>query len=415
MSEPTRIAVPRAFMLMVGSFVAIAPLATDFYLPVLPSMATDLHASASQTQLIITAVLLGMAFGQLVGGPLSDQRGRKGTLIAGLVAFVVTTAASAFAPNIGVLIVIRLLSGLAVALIFVVSRAMVADAYPGDEAARGFALLGAITGITPVLAPLVGGALALVMGWRGIFLVLAGIGVVILIIALAFLPETMPVHLRQKSGIGHGLRDLGACLGSRAFMTYVCTLAAAGGILFGYISASPFVLEGSFGMSTSGFSIVFAVNSVGIVIVAFVARRLIPRFGPERLLWAGQVQALLGTSLALVGLLAHALALVLLGLFVAIGSMGMVFATSTAQGIRRAPVRAGSASALLGISGFLVGGLLGPLGGLGSVAFGLLIVGFASVGILLHLVLPPRGARDDASTARDDLSVTDSPAAPTEA
>ena len=390
-ATPTRVAVPRAFMAMVGSFVAIAPLSTDFYLPVMPRIATDLHASASQTELVITAVLLGMALGQLVGGPLSDQRGRKGTLVAGLIGFVVTTALSALAPNLAILIVIRLLSGLAVALVFVVSRAMVADVYPGGEAARGFALLGAITGITPVLAPLIGGVLALVMGWRGIFLTLAGIGIVIVVIAVAFLPETMPVHARQRSGVMYGLRDLGACLRSRAFMAYVGTLAAGGGILFGYISNSPFVLEDGFGISTTQFSLVFAVNSIGIFSVAFLGRRVMTRFGPERLLWAGQAQALVGTALALAGLLAHSLPLVLAGLFLAISSGGLVFATSTALGIGHSPVRAGSASALLGIAGFLVGGLLGPLGGLGAVPFGILIVVFASAGLLIHRVVPPHG------------------------
>ena len=390
-----RIAVPAGFMALVASFVALAPLSTDFYLPVLPSMSLALDASASQAQLVITAVLLGMALGQLVGGPLSDQRGRRGTLIAGLVGFVLTTALSAVAPSIGTLIAIRFASGLAVALVFVVSRAMVADVYPGIESARAFALLGSITGITPVVAPIIGGLLALAMDWRGIFWVLAGVGVLILVVAWVRVPETMPVHARQLSGVSHGLRDLGACLRSRRFMTYVLTLAMAGGVLFAYISTSPFVLQDGYGLTPTQFSAVFAVNSVGLFAVALVSRRLVGTQGPVRLLWSGQVQAAIGSAIVLAGLLAHLLPVVLVGLLVAVSSVGIIFANSTALGLQASPVRAGSASALLGISGFLVGGLLAPLGGLGSAALGVLMLGFALTGLLVHAFLKPRSPRTE--------------------
>lgn len=382
-----RIAVPRGFMAMVVSFIALAPLSTDFYLPVLPSMSADLSASTSQTQLVITAVLVGMALGQLVGGPLSDQRGRKGTLVVGLIGFVVTTVLSAWAPNISILIGIRFVSGLMVAFVFVVARAMVADVYPGAEAARGFALLGSVTGIVPVLAPIAGGLLALIMGWRGIFLVLAALGVLILLVAMTWMPETMPSHARQQKGMSHGLRDLGACLTSRAFMTYVLCIAMAGGVLFSYISTSPFVLEDVYGLTPTQFSAVFAANSVGIVIAAMIGRRLVARSGPSRLLWAGQFIALAGSAIVLVGLVIESLPVVLVGLFIAVASVGISFANATALGIQVSPVRAGAASALLGISGFLVGGLLAPLGGLGSVALGALMLGFAILGLLLHRLL----------------------------
>ena len=389
MNQAGRVAVPRGFIALVGSFVALAPLSTDFYLPVLPQMASGLNATTSQTQLAITAVLLGMALGQLVGGPLSDQRGRKGTLIGGLVGFVVTTLLSAMAPTIGVLIAIRFVSGLAVALAFVVARAMVADVYPGVEAARGFALLGSITGITPVLAPIIGGLLALVMGWRGIFVVLAGIGMLILVAAIVWVPETMPAHARQQSGVLHGLRDLGACLRSRSFMAYVVAIAAAGGVLFSYISTSPFVLEDGYGLTPTQFAAVFAINSIGIVTVALTGRRLVRSQGPVRLLWAGQGIALTGSTLVLIGLLVHQLPVILVGLFIAISSIGLTFANATALGIQVSPVRAGSASALLGISGFLIGGLMAPLGGLSSSSLGVVMVVFALAGLTLHRVMRP--------------------------
>jgi DHA1 family bicyclomycin/chloramphenicol resistance-like MFS transporter len=380
-------AVPRGFMLLVGSFVALAPLSTDFYLPVLPAIADDLDATASQTQLMITAVLLGLALGQLVGGPLSDQRGRRGTLLLGLLGFVVTSALSAAAPTIGALVAIRFVSGLAAALAFVVARAMVADVFPGVAAARAYALLGSITGIAPVVAPIAGGLLALVMDWRGIFLVLAAIGIVIAALAWFRVPETMPPHARQQVGVSHGLRDLGACLRSRPFMTYVACTAMGGGVLFTYISSSPFVLQGSYGLTPTMYSAVFAMNSVGIFVVALIGRRLVTTHGPARMLWGGQAIAVTGSAIVLAGLLSDLLPVILVGLLVAISSIGLVFANSLALGIRVSPVRAGSASALLGISGFLVGGLLAPLGGLGGAAMGVLMLAFAAGGLVLHRML----------------------------
>jgi DHA1 family bicyclomycin/chloramphenicol resistance-like MFS transporter len=300
---------------------------------------------------------------------------------------VLTSLLSAAAPTMGALVAIRFVSGLAAALAFVVARAMVADVYPGVGAARAYALLGSITGIAPVVAPIAGGLLALVMGWRGIFVVLAGIGAVIGIVAWLRVPETMPAHARQQSGVSHGVRDLVSCLRSRAFMTYVACTAMAGGVLFTYISSSPFVLQEGYGLTPTAYSAVFAMNSVGIFIVALIGRRLVSRLGPARMLWSGQVIAVTGSAIVLAGLLSDLLPIILAGLLIAISSIGLVFANSLALGIRASPVRAGSASALLGISGFLVGGLLAPLGGLGGAAMGMLMLVFAGIGLVLHRAL----------------------------
>ena len=389
-SQTSRVAVPAGFMPMVASFVALAPMATDFYLPVLPQIADSLGASASASQLLITMVLLGMAIGQLIGGPLSDQRGRRGVLLVGLFGFVATTLLSAVAPTIEILIVIRFVSGLTVALSFVIARAAVADVYPGVEAARGFALLGAITGIVPAVVPVVGGLFALWLDWRGVFVAMAMIGLAIALVALVRMPETMPVHLRQTSGVTHGLRDLGACLRSRSFMTYVATIAMAGGMLFAYIASSPFALEGVYGFTPTQFAAVFAVNSLGMFVLALIGRRIVGRTGPARLLWSGQLIALTGSATVLAGLLLGLLPVILVGLFVGLSSVGLIFANSTALGIQASPVRAGSASALLGIAGFLVGGALAPLGGLGGAALGVLMLTFSVLGLVLHRIMGGR-------------------------
>lgn len=380
-------------VLLSGLFIALAPLATDFYLPVFPQIATTFGASDATTTLAMTAVLVGLAVGQLIAGPLSDQRGRKPVLIVGLILFAVTTVWSGLAPTIEWFVVARLVSGLGTAAAFVVARAMVADALPPLERARGFALLGSITGITPAVAPIIGGVLALVMGWREIFLVLAGISLVMLVVAIVKTPETMPTDNRQQSGVGHAVRDLGTLLRCRPFMAYVLMLAGSGGMLFAYISSSPFVLEGTYHLTPTAFSLVFAVNSVGIFAMSFVTRALVPRIGADRSLWLGQAQALLGSTITMVGLIAGVLWIVLPGLFIAISSLSPQFANATALGINSSPVRAGSASALLGIAGFLVGGLLAPVSGLGGAAMGITMTVFIVLGMVVHRFMVPRAVR----------------------
>jgi DHA1 family bicyclomycin/chloramphenicol resistance-like MFS transporter len=382
---------PRLIFL-VAAFTAIAPLCTDLYLPVMPSMSASLGTSASAVQATITTVLLGLALGQLVAGPLSDQLGRRGPLIFGSIAFIVTNVASAFAPNIGVLLFVRFLVGLSAAICVVVSRAIVADVYPGIEGARAFALLGSVMGIAPAVAPVLGGFLATIMDWRGMFVVLALFGLLLSFLAVVRIPESMPEHARQESGFSSAASDLSSCLANRRFMTFVACSAMSGGILFSYIASSSFVLEDGFGLGTTAYGFVFAANSVGIFCVALIGRRLVGRLGPVRLLWTGQSTALLGSAIALTALVAHLLPLLLIGLFIAIASLGLIMANSMALGMGASPVRAGAASALLGISGFLVGGLLAPLAGLSAsgVALGLMMLGFSLGGLLLHRVLLPR-------------------------
>jgi MFS transporter, DHA1 family, multidrug resistance protein len=373
-------------------FVALGPLSTDVYLPLLPQVATTFDASDAAATATITAVLLGLAVGQLLGGPMSDQRGRRPVLLVGLALFVVTTALSALAPSMALLIAIRFAAGIAAALSFVVARAMVADSVHALELARGYALLGAITGVAPVVAPIIGGILALFLDWRGVFMSLAAIGVLIFLIAYVKVPETMPVEKRGESGFGSALTDLGSLVKDRSFMSYVLMLACAGGMLFAYIGSSAFVLENGYGLSPTAYGAVFALNSLGIFTMALIGRKLVRRVGPSHLLWSGQWLTLTGSMVTLAALLAHSLPGILMGLFISIAPNTWNFANATAIGFEIAPARAGSASAILGISGFLVGGLLAPLGSLGGAAMGVLMVAFTATALVLHRFMAPRPA-----------------------
>jgi len=380
---------PRHLVALLAAFTSLVVLTTDVYLPVLPQLGQDLGTSNAAAAATVSAVLVGIAVGQIVIGPLSDAVGRRAPILLGALAYAGTHLLSAIAPNIVSLLVIRVLAGLATAACIVVARAIVADVYPGSAAARAFATLSAVLAIVPVLAPVAGGLLARVMSWRGMFALLAIVAIVVAAVGWRVLPETLPPERRIPPHLGAVVHDLGAVLGLRRFLAYVAVMAAVGGILFGYIGASSFVLQNSFGLSPQAFSLVFAANSVGIFIVSWSTRHLVGRVGPRRLLFGGQVVAILGAAVLFAGVARTSLPVFLVGLFLAVASIGSVMPTATSLAMAEAPGRAGSASGVMGICQFSVGALASPLAGLGGSPWSLVVVvGVSAVaGLVLRILL----------------------------
>ncbi len=222
---------PRHLTLLLASLSSLVVLTTDIYLPVLPQLGADLGTSDAAAAATLSAALVGIALAQIVIGPLSDAVGRRVPILVGLVAYAVTHLLCAVAPSIGILLGLRVLSGLATAAVIVVSRAIVADAFPGNQAARAFATLGAVFGIAPVVAPLAGGLLAHVMSWRGMFVVLAGVAALLLAVTWRALPETLPPERRTPPHLGAVVKELGEVLVHRRFLAYVVVLSAVGSLV----------------------------------------------------------------------------------------------------------------------------------------------------------------------------------------
>lgn len=386
---PVPAAAPRHLVLLLASLSSLVVLTTDIYLPVLPQLGADLGSSDAAAAATLSATLIGIAVAQIVIGPISDAVGRRLPILVGLVAYAVMHVLCALAPSIGVLLVLRFLSGLATAAVIVVSRAVVADAYPGPQAARAYATLGAVFGIVPVVAPLAGGVLAHVMSWRGMFVVLAVIALLMLVLTVRALPETLPPDRRTPPHLGAVVRDLGEVLVHRRFLAYVAVMSTVGGLLFGYIGASSFVLQGAFGFSPQAYSVVFAVNSIGIFVLSVASRQLVVRVGAPRLLTIGQVGMVVGAVALATGLAASSLPGVLLGLFVAVSSLGLVMPNATALGMHETQGRAGAASGVLGICQFAVGAIASPLAGAGGSPWSMaVVIGVSAVaGVLLRVLL----------------------------
>lgn len=351
-------------VLILGALSGFAPLSIDMYLPALPRIAGELRAEPALVQVTLTACMVGLAVGQLVAGPLSDTFGRRRPLLVGLVLYTVSSLLCAVAPSAYALAGLRLVQGLGGAAGIVIARAVVRDLHSGVAMAKFFSLLMLVNGTAPVLAPLFGGQLLRVTSWRGVFVVLGAIGLVLLVAVAVGLPETLPRERRRPGSLRTTLRIFGGLLGDRVFLGYSLSAALAFAAMFAYISGSSFVLQDVFGMSPQLFSLVFAMNSLGIVATGQLNRWLLGRAVPRRLLAIGvSLTACGGILLLIAALTGVGLVGLLPGLFVVASSIGMVFPNATALALAGRPETAGSASALLGVLQFSSGGLAAPLVG----------------------------------------------------
>lgn len=355
--------------LILGSLTALPALSMDMYLPALPAVGGTLHTPAATVQLTLTACLLGLAVGQLVAGPMSDRFGRRRPLLTGMAVYVAASAACALAPGIETLIVFRLVQGLAGAAGIVIARAVVRDLYDGLAMARFFSTLMLIGGLAPILAPVLGGQVLRFTDWRGVFLVLTGMGVLIGLIAARWLPETLTPAKRHKGGVPEALRTMRGLFGDRVFTGYLLAGSFAFAALFAYVAASPFVVQEIYGASPQTFSLLFMVNSIGLVTAGQInGKILVGRVSLDRVL---------GFGLCMTGAASVALLLMTGGVFGRVGlvpvaaalcvlmsGMGFVMPNANSQSLMRAPHAAGSASALLGASQFLIGAVASPLVGI---------------------------------------------------
>ncbi len=345
---------------------AIGPFAVDMYLPTFPDLASDLSTSAARVQLTLTTFMLGMAAGQLVLGPLSDRLGRRRLLLAGTLVTFLAGVVCALTPSIGVLVVARLVQGVAGAAGVVIGRAVVADLAHGRAAARAFSTLGVIGGVAPVVAPLLGGLVAGHGGWRGIFGVTAVAALVMVVAAWFVVPETLPAERRHAGGVREVAVTARAVLSRRGYVGYVGTLVLVFGTVFSYVSASPFVLQNVVGLSTGTYSLVFATNALGIAAGGAVSTKALRRFSPSQVLTTGVLLQLACAA----GLFTTVLALgawtpaVLVLLWFTVFSCGLIFGNATALAADEVRFASGTGSALQGALQFTIGALVSPLVGL---------------------------------------------------
>lgn len=379
-------------ILVLGFLSALAPFSMDMYLPALPIVAADLNTSTSAVQLSLTFCLLGLAFGQLIAGPISDARGRRVPLMIGMTVFIISSILCAFTSSIVVLCVLRLIQGLAGATGIVISRAIVRDYYTGYEMTKFFALLMLVNSIAPIIAPTIGGQVLRFTNWEGIFVILGLIGILIILGVIFKLSESLPLEKRQTGGFKQTLASMGMMLKDRVFMGYCLAAGFVFAGMFAYISGSPFVLQDIYKMSPQAFGIVFAINSIGIVSASQISSRLSRTVGEKKLLIIGLTQAFIaGLVLFLMIQLDLGLIGILIPLFFVVSSVGLVAPSSTSLAMQRQGRNAGSASALIGLTQMGLGAIATPLVGLGgshtAVPMGLVIAISTFCALLIYFVL----------------------------
>ena len=373
-------------MVVLGALSTFGPLTTDVYLPGLPQVSDDLGVADSQVQLTLTTCLVGLAVGQVIAGPLSDSLGRRRPLLVGLSLFVLASLGCAAAPSIVILDVLRLVQGLCGAAGIVLARAIVRDHWSGIGAAKIYATLMGAVSVGPIVAPSIGGALLGVTDWRGLFLALAGFGVVLLVASSIWVRESLPASARREVSLLVTLRVGRRLLVDRLFIGYTLASALAFGALFSYISGSSFVYQDVFDVSAQVYGLLFGLNGLGLLLGNVANRRLQDRAGPHRLLRGGMLTTLAGAALVTVSVLGGlGLAALVVSLLIAVFGLGFIASNAVALALEGQAADAGTASALIGMTQFLIGAAAAPFAGIAgatAVPMAIMMLAFAVAAML---------------------------------
>lgn len=353
-------------ILVLGALIALGPLTIDMYLPALPALGSDLGASESAVQLTLTGTLIGLGLGQLVIGPLSDSLGRRTPLIAGTILHIAASVLCLVAPNVVVLGIFRTLQGVGAAATMVVVMAVVRDLFVGKAAATVLSRLMLIIGVAPILAPSIGAAVLLTGSWRGVFAVLAALGLVLLLVALFFLKETLPPERRRTSSFGPVLRTYGSLITDPQFVVLSLVAALGMSALFSYVSGSSFVLQDTFGLSQQQFGLVFAIGAVALIGTSQFNVVLLNRYTAQQIVFGALAAGLVFGAALIVFAASGAggLAGFLVPLLLLLSAVGLVLPNAPALALSRHGEAAGTAAALLGATQFGLGALIAPIVGL---------------------------------------------------
>ncbi|MEG0148513.1 MAG: multidrug effflux MFS transporter [Comamonas sp.] len=344
-------------VLILGLLSAIGPFAIDMYLPALPQIGSHLGADVGAVQASLTAFFLSIGVGQLLYGPVSDMVGRKPPLYFGLILFAAASVGCALATNIETLVVFRFIQGLGAAAGMAVPRAVVRDLHTGHAAARMMSLLMLVFSVSPILAPLAGSAVIGLTSWRGVFWVVAVAAILGLVATWRGVQETRTPEARLDSSLRGALQAYGVLLRDWHYLGLVFIGGSAMAGFFVYLAGSPFVLINHYGLSSTQYSLAFALNAIAFIGSAQFTARLGQRFGLVPVVKA----AATGSGVVMVSLLSYyllggeELAVLIVLYFIASALMGLVIPTTSVLALEEHGAIAGTASALLGTLQMLSG------------------------------------------------------------
>lgn len=383
------------YIFVLGALTALGPFTIDLYLPAFPALEESLGVSEAQVQLTLAGTTLGFALGQLLVGPFSDKFGRRMPLILATALHIASSIGAALSTDITTLGLFRVLMGVGAAGGGVVAMAMVRDLFSGYAMVRMFSRMALVNGLAPILAPVIGSQLLLVMAWPGIFVFLACYGSLVIIAALFLIRETLPAEKRSQ-GSQTIRQRYGALFKDRIFVGLLIIAGMNFGGLFTYLSASPFLFQKVFGFSAQEYGLIFGINSLGIVAGVQTSARLIRRVPPQWILaFASAWMFLMSLLIVLFDVLGFGLWGVLVPLWFYILGTGFMFPCVQVLALASHGSQAGTAASLLGASTFLAAGLISPVVGwlglesatpMGALQAACILVAMAS----LWLIVRPR-------------------------
>ena len=372
-------------MLTLALQSAVPPFATDMYTPAFPRVTADLATSASLVGLTLTTFFLGMALGQLLGGPLSDQRGRRIPMIVGGVICTLGAIGCALAPSIWVLIVFRVVQGFGGGLAAVVARAVVVDVAKGDLLARVMSIMMALGGLAPMVAPVFGGAVLTLGGtWRTVFWCLVGFGLLMTITAIVFVPESLPLERRHGGGLRQFATGLSEVLRIRVYVGYMLTAALSGFTMMAYIANSSYVLQEMKGVAPMPFALFFASTALAQILLSIVNAKIVGRFRPRTLIGFGLALATVAVAALTVGVFALETPLLLTcgGFLILMAVQAFIFGNASALAADQARHVAGAASAVLGVAQAVAMAVAAPLASSGGATTAVPMIWVMIVGIV---------------------------------
>jgi MFS transporter, DHA1 family, multidrug resistance protein len=376
---------------------AIAPLATDMYVPAFPEVADELAATATQVQVTLTTFFVGMALGQLVGGPVSDQRGRRGPLIAATLVMAAASIACALTPTIAVMAAARFVQGFAGGWAMVIGRAVIVDLATGAGLVRVLNVIAGVGGVAPIVGPLVGAVILQLSHWRVSFWAVAALGLAMTLAVLVAVPESLPPERRHGGGLRNFLVAGRQVLRHRSYVGYLLVAGSAMGAVFAYVATSAFVLQSMNGLSPIAYSIDFAANAAGMTIAALVAARLAGRVATRTVILVGQLAALAAGVAMLIGAVWFdtPLTLAIVCFFVLMTAQGLIGPNGGALASAAVPDHPGTGSAGLGFVQWVAAGTIAPIAGLGgadtAVPMATLMIACAAASMFGLLVLAKPG------------------------
>jgi DHA1 family bicyclomycin/chloramphenicol resistance-like MFS transporter len=363
----------------------VTPFSIDMYLSAFPEMAAEFGTSPSMVQLTLTTFLVGLASGQLVIGSLSDRFGRRRPLIIGTVACLAVSVICVAAPSIEALVALRFAQGFAGAAGVVIARAVIADRARGAAAARLFAVMMLISVLAPITAPMLGGVVVTALSWRAVFAVLAAMNLLMLLGVVFVVDESLPTHRRRPGGLKALAESTASVLGNRAYLGYTLCMAFTAAAMFGYIGASPFVLQNILGFSPAMYSVTFGSCALAVGVGSLISARLVKTASPRRVLIGGVSALVVVTAAMLVNVaVGHVIGWATIALMACfMGSIGFVYANATALATTEVRHAAGTGSAVLGFLQYGMGAVTPPLVGLAgetsAMPMGLVMFGAAVV------------------------------------